>query len=119
MLLSPSLSAERPQPPAARAVPALAVRGGGPGRLPGAGTAGPGAIPGAVVPAAALAPERDQELSYLTGSSMKRGAGKSLGLLGLLSTAETEGPVMGEKDHEGLHHTRTQSDWRQEKERGV
>ena len=32
---------------------------------------------------------------------------------------ETEGHVMEENDPGGPNHTRTQGDWRQEKERGV
>ena len=104
-------------------MPALAaVAGDGlgcrPGPRPGAGTAGPGAIPDAVVPVEALAPKKDRELIYVVGSSVKRDAPEPL-LLGLLSTTETEEPVIREKDHEGLNHTRTQGDWRQEKERGV
>lgn len=123
MLLSPTLSAHQPQPPTTphRAVPTLAATLGDglgclPGPRPGAGTAGPGAIPEAVVPVDALAPKKDLELIYLVGGSMKRDADKSLGLLGLLSTAETgygrEGP------RRATPH-KDPGDWRQEKERRV
>lgn len=67
----------------------------------------------------ALAPKRDQELIYPVGSSMKQDQVSPWVSSGLLSTAKTEGPVMKENDYDRLNHTRTQGDWRQEKERGM